>query len=163
MTEMSKLEVWKKNSAARLELNHTWVAWVDFQMIGSSSNFDWPQLCSPLTYRDPQYLYGKIQTILTYIVSIQRAKKCFQDRVYLFSASLYAVWVKQKHYYACTPVFPYFIYYSWSKKITILIGLIRLEVVVKKSFTTPMSTAINIDDHKWCINHCSSSYGLLQE
>ena len=30
------------------------------QTIGSSSNFDSLYLCSQLTYRDPQYLFGKI-------------------------------------------------------------------------------------------------------
>ena len=32
----------------------------DSQMTGSSSKFDGPQICSPLTYQDSQYIYGKI-------------------------------------------------------------------------------------------------------
>ena len=58
--------------------------------------------------------------------------------------ALLALWVE--YYYAFKPVFPYFIYYSHTKKIARFIGLIWLEVVVKKSFTTPMSTAINVYD-----------------
>ena len=49
----------------------------DSQTIGSSSNFDSLYLCSQLTYRDPQYLFGKIWTSLTYIVSIKRTSRIF--------------------------------------------------------------------------------------
>ena len=47
----------------------------DSQTKGSSSNFDSLYLCSHLTYRDPQCLFKKIWTSLTYIVSIQRTRR----------------------------------------------------------------------------------------
>ena len=49
----------------------------DSRMKGSSSNFDSLQLCSQLTYRDPQYLFGKILTPLTNSSSIERIKGIF--------------------------------------------------------------------------------------
>ena len=49
----------------------------DSRTIGSSSNFDSLQLCSQLTYRDPQYLFGKILTSLTNPSSIKRTKWIF--------------------------------------------------------------------------------------
>ena len=49
-----------------------WAKWHNFFQI---SNFDSLQLCSQLTYRDPQYLFGKISTSLIYRVSIQRTSR----------------------------------------------------------------------------------------
>ena len=46
-------------------------------MIGSSSNFDSLQFCSQLTYRDPQYLFGKISSSLTNPSSMKRTKRIF--------------------------------------------------------------------------------------
>ena len=40
-----------------------------------TSNFDSLQFCSQLTYRDPQYLFGKISISLKYIVSIQKTSR----------------------------------------------------------------------------------------
>ena len=47
----------------------------DSRTIRSSPNFDSLYLCSQLTYRDPQYLFGKISTSLTCIVSIQSSSR----------------------------------------------------------------------------------------
>ena len=49
----------------------------DSRMIGSSSNFDSLYFCNQLTYRDLQYLFGKISTLLTYRFSIQRTSSIF--------------------------------------------------------------------------------------
>ena len=50
----------KKNSAERPGLNPLRPRWAVRQNFFLTSNFDGWQLCSPLTYRDPQYLFKKI-------------------------------------------------------------------------------------------------------
>ena len=55
-----------------------------------TSKFDSLQFCSQLTYRDLQYLFGKISTSLTYWVSIWRTSRiliqvmlCQNDLIYI--------------------------------------------------------------------------------
>ena len=97
----------------------------DSRTIGSSSNFDSLQLCSQLTYRDPQYLFGKISTSLTNSSSIRTTKRVFNvsytlskrphlHRAYVISGCIFfwlAVYEQQRMQsqrcgiYFCTSVF----------------------------------------------------------
>ena len=52
-----------------------WFEWAGGRIFCHTSNFDSLYLCSQLTYRDPQHLFGKIWTSLTYIFSIQMSSK----------------------------------------------------------------------------------------
>ena len=53
------------------------MTWARGRIFCQTSNFDSLQLCCQLTYRDPQYLFGKIWISLKYIVSIQSTCRIF--------------------------------------------------------------------------------------
>ena len=50
----------KKNSAAQPSADESGSNRAEWQNFFLTSNFDSPQFCCPLTYRDPQYLFRKI-------------------------------------------------------------------------------------------------------
>jgi len=67
----------EKNSVDSPESNQKWETQVQLLDNRIPSKFDGPQLCSPLIYRDSQYLKGRIKRSLKYVVSFRRARRKF--------------------------------------------------------------------------------------
>ena len=75
--KVTSCQSWKfeKNSATQPTPDYRGSTWAGGRIFCQTSNFDSLYLCSKLTYRDSQYLFGKIATSLTCIVSIQSSSR----------------------------------------------------------------------------------------
>ena len=124
--KVASCQSWRfeKNSATRPISNHT-----SSYTIGSSSNFDSLQLCSQLTYRDPQHLFGKISTSLTNSISIKRTKRIFNTsygqsnkphlhRAYVIGGGIF-FWLAVKSPFPTTVVSWMCFHFLWMKRLSI--------------------------------------------